>query len=67
MDVIRSKLNIDSIEELRETAYILVNEDKLKLVQLRNEVDVAISYKFLQNPLQVDKIDDLYDLLDVNK
>ena len=31
MDVVRSTLNIDSIEELQETAYILVNEDKLKL------------------------------------
>ena len=47
MDVIRSQLNIDSMEELQETAYILVNEDKLKLAQLRSQADPAISYKFL--------------------
>ena len=47
MDVIRGQFNIDSIEELQETAYILVNEDKLKLTQLRSQADPAISYKFL--------------------
>ena len=31
LDVVREKLNIGSIEELQETAYILVNEDRLKL------------------------------------
>ena len=67
LDVVREKLNIGSIEELQETAYILVNEDRLKLTQLRSQADPAISYKFLQNPHQIHSIDDLYDLLDANK
>ena len=66
-ELLRTQLNIESTEELHETAYILVNEDTLKLAQQRNHADPAISFKFLQNPLQVNSIDDLYDLLDINK
>ena len=50
-ELVRTQLNADSIEELQETAYILVNEDRLKLAQLRGQADPAISFKFLQNPL----------------
>ena len=46
-EVLKSQLRIESAEELGETSYILVNEDKLKLPQTRGQTDPAISFKFL--------------------
>ena len=65
--VLREALNVETGHELMETGYILINEDKMKLPQPRENADPAISFKFLENPIQVDDMDSLYDLFDLRK
>jgi len=43
------KINVESVKALEETAYILVNEDGLKLPFQRDSADPGIAFKFLQN------------------
>lgn len=50
-------LHIDSLEQLLQTEYILVNEDGIKLPFESDEADAAIAFKFLQNPLKIESID----------
>ena len=33
----------------------------------KGEADAAIAVKFIQNPVQVNSVDDLYELLDLGK
>ena len=66
-NVLKSALNVESVNELMQTSYILINEDRMKLPQPKEDADPAISFKFLENPLKVDNLDDLYDLLDLHK
>ena len=65
--LLRQALNIDSVHELEDTSYILINEERMKLPQPRDGADPAISSKFIQNVIQVSDIDELYDLLDLHK
>lgn len=58
---------MESVHELNDTAYVLVNEDKMKMPQPRDTADPSISFKFIENPIQIDSIDDLYDLFDVHR
>jgi len=60
-------LHVDSVDELKETAYILVNEDGLRLPQPAEGGDVGVSEMFLRNPTQISNIDELYDLFDLNR
>jgi hypothetical protein len=60
-------INVESLQALRETAYILVNEDGLKLPFLDSELDMGIAAKFLTNPTKIETIDDLYEFLHLNK
>ncbi len=55
------------MDELADTSYVLVNEDSLRLPQPINSGDSSISLRFIQNPAQVASLDDLYDMLEVNK
>jgi hypothetical protein len=57
-------LNLESTEDL---AYVVVNEDGLKLPFNKDELDMGIVAKFLANPTKIDTIDDLYDFLHLNK
>jgi len=61
------KLNIDSIDTLEDTEYILVNEDGLKLPFSSNEVDSAIAFKFILNPTKIHTTEDLFDFLHLSK
>jgi hypothetical protein len=61
------KLHVDSVEELKETGYILVNEDGLKLPQPLEDADFSVSEMFLRNPTQITNMDELYDLFEMNK
>lgn len=47
------KINVESVKALEETAYILVNEDGLKLPFLRESADPGIASKFLQNVTRI--------------
>ena len=51
-------------EELAETAYIVVNEDGLRMPCDGN--DSVLARKFIENPVQVGSVDDLYDLMEMN-
>jgi len=64
---LKEALNIEAREELENTEYILINEDGLRLPMSQGEADAAIAFKFMQNPSQVNNIDDLYELLDLGK
>ena len=50
-EVLRTALNIESVHELSDTDYILVNEDQVKLPQPKGQADPAISFKFIENPV----------------
>ena len=50
-------LHIDSIEQLLQTEYILVNEDGIKLPFETDDADTAIAFKFLQNPFKIESMD----------
>ena len=41
---------IESFEELKDTEYIVINEDNLRLPMNRETADAAIAFKFIQNP-----------------
>lgn len=60
-------LHIDSKADLEETSYILVNEDGLKLPFQEGDADTAIGLKFLDNPIKVHTLDDLYEVLHLSK
>jgi hypothetical protein len=47
---LKSQFNIDSLEELLETGYIIVNEDGIRLPQPAEESDISIALRFIQNP-----------------
>jgi hypothetical protein len=55
------------MSELGNTDYILINEDGLRLPMSKHESDAAIAVKFISNPVQINSIDDLYELLDLGK
>ena len=65
--LLKQALNVDSIHELEDTAYILINEERMKLPQPNEGTDPSISSKFIQNVIQVSDIDELYDLLDLHR
>ena len=58
---------IESFEELKDTEYIVINEDNLRLPMNRETADAAIAFKFIQNPALITSEDELYDLLDLGK
>ena len=60
-------LGIQSLDELNETEYVIVNEDTLKLTQSKSEADISYVLKFIQNPIRIENEDELYDLLELNK
>ena len=49
--LLREALNIDSYNEMLDTGYVLINEDRMKLPQPRERADPSISFKFLENPV----------------
>ena len=67
-DALKTIFNMESADELAEMSYILINEDGIKLPQGRDgTADPAISFKFLQNPVQIHDVDDLYEIFELNK
>ena len=64
---LREQLNVESVHELSETGYVLINQDGMKLPQARGNADPAISFKFIENPIAVNDLDDMYDLFDLHK
>ena len=65
--MLKTALNIDSVHELEDTEYILINDERMKLPQPREMADPSISSKFIENVIQVGDIDDLYDLFDLHR
>jgi hypothetical protein len=61
------KFNVSSVEELKETGYILINEDGLRLPQPLQDADISVAEMFLRNPVQISSSDELYDLFDLNR
>lgn len=48
--------------ELRDTSYIIVNEDRMKLpISKSDQRYSGIAYKFVMNPERIDNLDDLYE------
>ena len=67
MENLQKHFHIENREELKQTAYILINEDQLKLPQSIEGVDSSVSEQFIINPAIVTNMDDLYDLFEANK
>ena len=60
-------MNVDSVHELAETGYILINEERMKLPMPKERPDPALGSKFIQSVIQVSSVDELYDLFDLHK
>jgi hypothetical protein len=67
MENLHKHFHIENRDELKQTAYILINEDQLKLPQSIEGVDSSVSEQFIINPAIVTNMDDLYDLFEANK
>lgn len=65
--LLKEALNVDDGNELMETRYILINEDKMKMPLAKASADPSISFKFLQNPEKISNIDDLYELFELHR
>ena len=71
IEVLQKVFNISSYQELNDTYYIAVNQDKLKLPvggRLSGDmVSSSIAVKFITNPLKVNNEDELFDIFDSNR
>lgn len=72
LKALKETFNIDSIEELNDIFYIVVNEDKMKLpIGGRKEglvnVSSSIPLKFVTNPIRIEDNEQLFELLDLNR
>lgn len=68
--ILKAFLNIDGgIAELKNTDYVLVNENKMKFSVGSSGDDTypAIAYKFIQNPQKIQNLDELFDVLEINR
>ena len=72
LKALKETFNIDSIEELNDIFYIVVNEDKMKLpIGGRKDglvnVSSSIPLKFVTNPIRIEDNEQLFELLDLNR
>lgn len=71
IELLKNVFNVDSYEQLNNTFYILVNQERSKLPiggRLSNEhPPSSVPCKFVTNPLKAQTEDDIFDLLDANK
>ena len=70
--ILKETFNIDSVEELNDIFYIVVNEDKMKLpIGGRSDgsinVSSSIPLKFVTNPTRIEDEEQLFEILDLNR
>ena len=70
-DTLKSVFNIDSLQELNDLYYIVVNQDRMKLPvggrEGNEQISSAIPIKFCVNPMKIATEDDLFELFEINK